>query len=63
MGHVKNRGVIVSPAEEFVVGRASAPHAVRVNLGGVQSRNLLRQGLSTLAMELAERPVLERVIA
>ena len=63
VGHVKNRGVIVLPAEEFVVGRASAPHAVRVNLGGVQSRNLLRQGLNTLTMELAERSVLERVIA
>ncbi len=57
------RGVIVSPAEGFAVGRARAPHAVRVNLGGVQSRDTLRCGLKILATELLERPMLERVVA
>jgi len=43
------RGVAVTPAEVFAVGRSAAPHAVRVGLGGGTSREQLRAALETLA--------------
>jgi DNA-binding transcriptional MocR family regulator len=48
--------VVVSPSEEFVVGRESAPHAVRVCLGATSSRARLEQGLKRLAELLEEGP-------
>jgi len=50
------RGVLVSPAEDFVAGRAPAPHAVRVCLGPVPERHRLEAGLSILADILGEPP-------
>jgi DNA-binding transcriptional MocR family regulator len=43
------RGVLVSPAEDFVAGRATPPHAVRVCLGPVADSARLRGALETLA--------------
>ncbi|HEY7505218.1 MAG TPA: PLP-dependent aminotransferase family protein [Gemmatimonadales bacterium] len=48
--------VVVSPSEEFVVGRESAPHAVRVCLGATSSRARLEEGLTRLADLLDEGP-------
>jgi DNA-binding transcriptional MocR family regulator len=48
--------VVVSPSEEFVVGRESAPHAVRVCLGATSSRARLEEGLTRLAELLDEGP-------
>jgi DNA-binding transcriptional MocR family regulator len=42
------RGVAVTPAAKFHVGRGAAPEAVRIALGGV-SRESLRRGLASLA--------------
>ncbi len=50
------RGVLVSPAEDFVAGRGTAPHAVRVCLGPVPDRSRLQEGLTALAEMLGEPP-------
>ena len=50
------QSVVVSPSEEFVVGRESAPHAVRVCLGATSSRARLEEGLTRLAELLDEGP-------
>ncbi len=48
--------VVVSPSEEFVVGREIAPHAVRVCLGATASRRRLEDGLGRLADLLENGP-------
>ena len=51
------RGVILSPPELFVVGRASAPHAIRICLGATRDRETLGRGLAVIAGLLnAEQP-------
>ena len=56
VAQARDRGVIVSPSEEFVVGRESAPHAVRVCLGAGIGRERLEDGLRRLAGLLSEGP-------
>ena len=48
-------GVAVNSPDEFLVGRNTAPHAVRVCLGGGLSRGRLEEGLRQLA-ELLQTP-------
>jgi DNA-binding transcriptional MocR family regulator len=50
------RGVTVTPAEAFVVGRGAAPHAVRLCLGSPRSRETLARGLRLVAETLAGSP-------
>jgi DNA-binding transcriptional MocR family regulator len=45
----RRRGVGVAPAEAFVAGRGSAPHAVRLSLGAARTRAELASALATLA--------------
>lgn len=49
-------GVAVSSPEAFAVGRAAAPHAVRICLSTPESREELRRGLDRLAGLLALSP-------
>ncbi len=56
VAQARARTVVVSPSEEFVVGRESAPHAVRVCLGATASRARLEEGLRRLAELLEEGP-------
>jgi DNA-binding transcriptional MocR family regulator len=56
VSQARARKVMVSPSEEFVVGRESAPHAVRVCLGATSSRARLEEGLGRLAELLEEGP-------
>ncbi len=56
VAQARNRGVIVSPSEEFVVGRESAPHAVRLSLGPGGGRGRLEEGLERLAAILRDGP-------
>jgi len=49
VAELARRGVAVTPAEVFAVGRAPAPHAVRLGLGGGLSREQLRSALATVA--------------
>jgi DNA-binding transcriptional MocR family regulator len=44
----RRRGVIVTPAQAFVVGRATAPHAVRVCVAAAHDRADLEEGLGRL---------------
>jgi DNA-binding transcriptional MocR family regulator len=48
----RQRGVLVTPAQAFVVGRATAPHAVRVCLAAARNRAELREGLTRLVQVL-----------
>jgi DNA-binding transcriptional MocR family regulator len=50
------RGVSVTPAEAFVVGRGAAPHAVRLCLGAPRTREALARGLRAVADTLAGAP-------
>jgi DNA-binding transcriptional MocR family regulator len=50
------RGVTVTPAEAFVVGRGAAPHAVRVCLGAPRTREALARGLRAVAETLGGPP-------
>lgn len=52
----QRRKVIVSPAEIFAVGRAPAPHAVRLCIGMPRRREALAAALDTLAAVLAAAP-------
>lgn len=56
VSQARARGVVVSPSEEFVVGRESAPHAVRICLGATSSRARLEEGLTRLAELLEAGP-------
>ena len=56
VAQARAREVVVSPSEEFVVGRESAPHAVRVCLGATASRARLEDGLGRLAELLRNGP-------
>ena len=55
VAQARARGVRVSAGEEFVVGRAVAPHAVRICLG-MPSRSGLERALLTLADLLGAPP-------
>ena len=46
---LRARGVAVTPADAFAVGREPAPHAVRLCLGAARSREALRRGLGLVA--------------
>ena len=52
----RRAGVSVAPAEHFVVGRASAPHAVRLALGRPESRADVERALRLLAGVLRDGP-------
>ncbi|HET9315185.1 MAG TPA: PLP-dependent aminotransferase family protein [Vicinamibacteria bacterium] len=54
--HARRRGVLVNPAQTFLVGPGAAPNAVRVCLGPPRDREQLRRGLRTLADAVDERP-------
>ena len=43
------RGVLVTPAEAFAVGREAAPHAVRLCLGAARTQEALGRGLDVVA--------------
>ena len=58
----RRRGVALTAAEAFIVGRASAPHAVRVCLGTPPSQRQVDQGLGILAEMLAGTPEVSRSI-
>ncbi|HSB62287.1 MAG TPA: PLP-dependent aminotransferase family protein [Vicinamibacteria bacterium] len=49
---MRARGVLVSPPEAFVVGRAPVPHAVRLCLGAPRTREALGRGLGAVAEAL-----------
>ena len=50
------RGLAINTAQEFVVGRGPAPHAIRICLGMPSTRETLEAGLDVLAEMLAGEP-------
>ncbi len=56
VAQARARGVMVTPSQEFMVGRDTAPHAVRVCLGATLSRGRLEEGLRRLAVLLQQGP-------
>lgn len=56
VAQARARGVSVPPSETFVVGRGTAPHAVRICLGSPQDRGQLEKGLHILAEILQGSP-------
>jgi DNA-binding transcriptional MocR family regulator len=46
---LRARGVALTPADAFAVGRDPAPHAVRLCIGAVRHREALRRGLALVA--------------
>ena len=56
VAQARARGVLVTPSQEFMVGRESAPHAVRVCLGATLSRERLEEGLRRLKVLLEQGP-------
>jgi DNA-binding transcriptional MocR family regulator len=45
----RSRGVLVTPADTFAVGREPAPHAVRLCVGAARDRDALARGLDVVA--------------
>ncbi len=62
VAQARQRGVALTPSEAFVVGRAEAPHAVRVCLGTPRTRDEVKRGLDVLADMLAGSPDVVRSI-
>lgn len=62
VAEARRRGVAVTPAEAFVVGRAAAPHAVRLSLGTPPDQSDVAKGLAILAELLAGPPETYRSI-
>ena len=56
VAEARERDVLVSSSETFVVGRGAAPHAVRVCLGAPETRDELEKGLKVLADLLDRSP-------
>jgi DNA-binding transcriptional MocR family regulator len=50
---LRARGLAVTPAETFLVGRGPVPHAVRICLGAAKSEAALERGLQAVAEALA----------
>ena len=60
----QSKGVFVSPAELFLVNRdVHPPHAVRISIGGLNSRERVKKGLAALATVIAEGPPAEQSAA
>lgn len=53
---LRQAGVHLKTADSFVIGRGSAPHAVRLSLGGARSPEALRDALERLARTLRNGP-------
>ena len=60
VSETRQRGVMLTGADVFMVGRGAAPHAVRVGLSMPTRREDVRHGLEVIA-ELADEPGGERV--
>jgi DNA-binding transcriptional MocR family regulator len=56
VAQARTRGILVSPAEDFIAARSTTAHAVRICLGPVSERSRLESALSTLAEILKRSP-------
>ncbi len=56
VAQARMRGVLVSPAEDFIAARSTSAHAVRICLGPVPERARLQSGLAAVGDILARSP-------
>jgi len=56
VAEARQAGVGVTSAEAFIVGRAQAPHAVRICIGTPRDRKDVEQGLALLAEMIERKP-------
>jgi DNA-binding transcriptional MocR family regulator len=56
VAQARMRGVLLSPAEDFIAARSTRAHAVRICLGPVPERSRLEAGLTTVAEILDRSP-------
>jgi DNA-binding transcriptional MocR family regulator len=56
VARARRAGIAVSSPEAFAIGRAAAPHAVRICLATPATREELTSGLQRLAALPASRP-------
>jgi len=58
VAQVRNRNVILMPAEAFVVGRDQSPHVVRISIGSTKTHEHLKVGLAIIAetLKTPQRP-------
>ena len=54
VAQARMRGIVLSPAEDFIAARSTSAHAVRICLGPVPERSRLSSALATVA-EILER--------
>jgi DNA-binding transcriptional MocR family regulator len=54
VAQARMRGIVLSPAEDFIAARSTSAHAVRICLGPVAERSRLGSALATVA-EILER--------
>lgn len=57
------KGVLITPAEIYAVGRSPAPHAVRIGIGNASTRAEVTRGLGLIAETLRARPAPGAVVA
>ncbi|MCC7014910.1 MAG: PLP-dependent aminotransferase family protein [Planctomycetes bacterium] len=62
VGRAHQAGVAVTPAEAFVIGRAVAPHAVRVCISTPRTRTELESGLHVLARLMRQAPAAQATV-
>lgn len=53
---LQGQGVLLTSSEPFVVGRSAGPHAVRLSVGGAETRGDLERALELLRADLSQRP-------
>lgn len=56
VSQARMRGIVVSPAEDFIAARSTSAHAVRICLGPVEERAMLEGALGTLVEILDRAP-------
>jgi DNA-binding transcriptional MocR family regulator len=61
VAQARRNGILIVPAEAFVVGRGAAPHSVRISVGGLDDRRLIETGLRGIARLLCERPQFQHI--
>jgi DNA-binding transcriptional MocR family regulator len=61
VAQARRSGILILPAEAFVIGRAVAPHSVRISLGGLDDRCQIETGLRGVARLLSQRPQFEHI--
>lgn len=61
VGTLRDKNIVVSPADVFWIGKGVPPNAVRLAIGAPRTTEQLRTGLETIADTLQRRPALRHL--